>query len=213
VAGRECTVLFAKVKNPPDGSSQEDVLQRAWAQVNEASGVVVDHVVPGINVPRTTSGKAQRYQLLERFLAGEFDNIGIPRAWFDGSMGTATADVDAARSTATGTEERIRTVWADVLGIPAERIGPNLGFRSLGGTSVQAVQVLAGLERNFECALDYDLLLQCSSVREMAGYLAAGKGPSAPAGHRGDRRRRPLPWRRRDRSLLGQPCSGLGVGR
>lgn len=38
-------------------------------------GIPVDHVLPVARIPKTTSGKVQRHQLVQRFLSGEFDGV------------------------------------------------------------------------------------------------------------------------------------------
>jgi polyketide synthase PksJ len=44
-------------------------------QVVKKAGAVVSQVIPVKQIPTTTSGKIQRYQLKERFLSGEFDSL------------------------------------------------------------------------------------------------------------------------------------------
>jgi amino acid adenylation domain-containing protein len=43
------------------------------------------------------------------------------------------------------TEQRLATVWAEVLGVPLERIGRDDDFFELGGTSLAAVRMLVGM--------------------------------------------------------------------
>ena len=45
------------------------------ATLNEQAGLEVDHVIPVIRIPKTTSGKFQRRILADAFVNGEYDNI------------------------------------------------------------------------------------------------------------------------------------------
>ncbi len=47
----------------------------------------------------------------------------------------------------TATEHRLAAAWADVLGIPKDKIGRRDHFFDLGGTSLSAVKLVISLER------------------------------------------------------------------
>ena len=72
----------------------------------------------------------------------------------EGSVSIAVPTATAAPSTTpapmplswTEVEATVRAVWSQVLRIPAERIGPEDRFLAIGGSSLAAMEVLAGLE-------------------------------------------------------------------
>ncbi|MET7740856.1 amino acid adenylation domain-containing protein [Streptomyces sp. NPDC005385] len=80
-------------------------------------------------LPLTGNGKIDRNQLAA--LAAEFD----PRA----ENGTDTPR--------TPTERRLAAVWAEVLGVPHDRVGRGDDFFDRGGTSLSAVRVAISLDR------------------------------------------------------------------
>jgi acyl transferase domain-containing protein/acyl-CoA synthetase (AMP-forming)/AMP-acid ligase II/acyl carrier protein len=70
VAQRELLVLFVQTRGTDPDFPQ--LARRLRTQLLRKGGLLVDHVVPIASVPKTTSGKIERYKLVQRFLAGEF---------------------------------------------------------------------------------------------------------------------------------------------
>lgn len=92
-----------------------------------------DYMVPSYlhplrRLPRTANGKADKKALAE--LASTLGHGG------DGHTGPATA-----------TERRLAMLWAEVLGVPLERIGRHDNFFSLGASSLATVRVSVRLDR------------------------------------------------------------------
>src|SRR5437773_1184148 len=80
------------------------------------------------NLPLTANGKIDRRALMA--IGGELD--------------VAEQDHDGP---STATEHRLAAAWADVLGIPKDKIGRRDHFFDLGGTSLSAVKLVISLER------------------------------------------------------------------
>jgi hypothetical protein len=99
-------------------------------------------------LPLTGNGKVDRKRLTE--LAAELEATAL-RA--NGAM--------------TATERRLARAWADVLGIPAERIGSRDDFFALGGTSLSAVKLVVQLER----AIGLKELSERPMLADMAAWL------------------------------------------
>ncbi|WP_143662972.1 beta-ketoacyl synthase N-terminal-like domain-containing protein, partial [Streptomyces sp. wa1002] len=81
------------------------------------------------------------------------------------------------------TVEVVREVWARVLARPADSIGTDAPFGSLGGTSLKAMEVLAALEEAFGVTLPPAVIRDHGTVTALAGHLltvAPGPGPSEP---------------------------------
>ncbi|MFD7671436.1 amino acid adenylation domain-containing protein [Streptomyces anulatus] len=81
------------------------------------------------------------------------------------------------------TVEVVREVWARVLARPADSIGADAPFGSLGGTSLKAMEVLAELEEAFGVTLPPAVIRDHGTVTALAGHLltvAPGPGPSGP---------------------------------
>ena len=78
-------------------------------------------------------------------------------------------------------------LWCEVLGL--EEVSIRAGFTSLGGTSVQLVQLLTRLRSCFHGDLSIVDLFRYPTVERQAAYLAgAGVGTNLAAAHQRARR-------------------------
>ncbi|MFB6526588.1 amino acid adenylation domain-containing protein [Streptomyces sp. NPDC056399] len=83
-------------------------------------------------------------------------------------------------------EAVVRGLWARALGLPGSAIGLDDDFRALGGSSLKAMEVLAGLEDAFGVVLRPSDVRDYTTVAALAGLILAGgsddAGPGAGAG-------------------------------
>ena len=167
----EQTLLFVVVSDSAAARASE-VLEGARLGVLRTVRIPIDWLIPIDHgaIPRTSSGKVRRYRLGERFVAGAFSEVAVRAA---PAVPRAPEPVTAPHQM----EVAVRTAWSSVLGIPTDRIGLDVPFSDLGGGSVEAQDVLGHLEDALDRPLGQDLLLQCSTVREMASFLRAGGTP------------------------------------
>ncbi|MEU4154908.1 amino acid adenylation domain-containing protein [Actinoplanes sp. NPDC026670] len=155
-------------------------------------------VLPNGAFTRTTSGKLRRHPLRER-LATSLPHPG----WPSPSSGPADDSGESQPGPVAGAgaplgradvERVVREIWARVLGVPEEAIGPDDRFLAIGGSSLRALEVLAGLEDAFGRTLDPAMLRDCPTVPAFADRLLAAPGrevagePSGPAPAAADQR-------------------------
>ncbi|MFE3387621.1 amino acid adenylation domain-containing protein [Streptomyces anulatus] len=213
VTGAERVVVFVPWARPPRGAAEvlERVAARVREALLH-DDVRVLALPPGA-FPRTTSGKLQRRRLRERFEEGAFEEnasctsarrAGEPQAGEPGAGEVAAGDggglpaavpgraeaaqpaaepLTEAPRTRAATVEVVREVWARVLARPADSIGADAPFGSLGGTSLKAMEVLAALEEAFGVTLPPAVIRDHGTVTALAGHLltvAPGPGPSGP---------------------------------
>ncbi|MBT1099892.1 non-ribosomal peptide synthetase/type I polyketide synthase [Streptomyces sp. Tu10] len=213
VTGAERVVVFVPWARPPRGAAEvlERVAARVREALLH-DDVRVLALPPGA-FPRTTSGKLQRRRLRERFEEGAFEEgafapgerrAGEPEAGEPGSGEVAAGDGGGLLTAVPGraedaqpaaepltkapraraaTVEVVREVWARVLARPADSIGADAPFGSLGGTSLKAMEVLAELEEAFGVTLPPAVIRDHGTVTALAGHLltvAPGPGPSGP---------------------------------
>ena len=165
--GRECVVMFAasRSRNVP------------WARLHEMKlaaeeylSFPVDSVLPMKQLPRTSSGKIQRYKLAQEWLNGA---LADARDAFLSNAPAATVMVTPADDR----QDAIRRIWADVLQCDVASIGIDMSFTALGGTSVKAIEMLARLEERFGRIFGYALLLECRTVRDVGEFIAQHVAP------------------------------------
>ncbi|HTF95600.1 MAG TPA: beta-ketoacyl synthase N-terminal-like domain-containing protein [Cellvibrio sp.] len=173
---REKIVLFAITKGiAGERESLRELFTQVWKGINDVFSLSLDCIVSVKNIPRTTSGKLQRYQLREAFIAGEFKTENcffVDELLSVSSPSTKVAPHEpSVNLTQEDITDLVHACWASVLGYPRTSITQDDHFRSLGGTSIKAVQLLGLLEETFATRLSHEFLLQCRNIREMSVYL------------------------------------------
>ncbi|GIE31837.1 hypothetical protein Ait01nite_048820 [Actinoplanes italicus] len=195
--GRERVAVFiaAPAVRPAPATLPELVRSRV-AEALAHDDVRVE-VVPTGAFTRTTSGKLRRQPLRDRLTEPDPSGCAVPVSQPAGDSGEAQPDLPGCvvpLSPGAGNsggaqlggggplgrdeaERVVREVWARVLGVEAAGIGPEDRFLAIGGSSLKAMEVLAGLEDAFGRTLDPVLLRDCATVPALADrLLAAGNG-------------------------------------
>lgn len=121
--------------------------------------MVPDHVIPVPRLPLNTSGKVDW-----RALPGPAQ-AGPP------------TDDSPTHTRLTGAQRQLARMWADVLGVPPETIGPDDGFFDLGGNSLQLGVLLGRLRTGLSMADLYS----ARTLAAMADTLALADRSGAPA--------------------------------
>ncbi|SBT65700.1 amino acid adenylation domain-containing protein [Micromonospora sediminicola] len=85
------------------------------------------------------------------------------------------AGIHAFEPPRSGDEQRLATLWAEVLGLPAGRVGRHDDFFDLGGTSLSAVHLLMRLDHQLSLTdmLTHSVLRDQARLLEAAGDTAA----------------------------------------
>ncbi|MFY1636915.1 beta-ketoacyl synthase N-terminal-like domain-containing protein [Solwaraspora sp. WMMB335] len=171
--GTERIVAFVQWARPP-AATADAVLRQTATRLVEATGHDQVRVlpVPAGAFARTTSGKLRRRRLRERYAAGDF--AAVEQQWVNSSIANLPGSRVGSRS---DVEELVRQVWAAVLCRPVDEIGLHDRFPALGGSSLQAMEVLARLEDALGRTLDPAELRERATVAALADHLIA---PAAP---------------------------------
>lgn len=169
--GMEKVVLFSSLKRI-EGDIME-YYRRILQFINEETGIVIDCVVPLSSIPKTTSGKIQRFKMIEEFLEGKYsDSTLYPLAGSSLAIKAAVSSGnDAISANPASNREVIRKIWAEILEKPAGEITDTAAFTSIGGTSVKAFQMLVLLEERLEMEFSHDILIQCRTIEDMDEYI------------------------------------------
>ncbi|MFF2650688.1 amino acid adenylation domain-containing protein [Streptomyces sp. NPDC058045] len=88
----------------------------------------------------------------------------------------AQDEAEGHEAPATDTERRLAAAWAEVLSLPADRVGRGDGFFDLGGTSLSAVRLVVKAGRAFTLR---DVVAH-PVLRDLARFLDEGR-PATPA--------------------------------
>ena len=134
-------------------------------------GLAVDSIIPVKEILKTTSGKVQRFKMVERYCEGYFDEEDkIIREAFLKSF--AAGEIVPPYNS---TEEKILQIWKEVfkenrLGMEIE-FGVTHNFLQLGGDSTDAIKILNNVEDEFNVKLDQSLLFKEQTVRDIAAIV------------------------------------------
>ncbi|RED86532.1 non-ribosomal peptide synthetase [Cohnella phaseoli] len=161
--GSEEVVYFVSHRGEPEKfADQAARIQRA---LNARMGIDVRNVLPVRAIPKTTSGKTQRYKLAEQFRAGEFAELAQTMT----ELLQANLQHKAHKSPQNATEAKLLAIWQEVL--ERERIGTDDAFFEIGGQSLGASHVLARIEHEFEVEVPIQRLFELATIEAMAEYI------------------------------------------
>ena len=134
-------------------------------------GTIAKHVIPVRRLPKTTSGKVRHFELLQRFRNNEFEEINEEIS----SLLRAVPQNEPA-NTWTDTERTLRGIWESTFNYSG--IGRDDNFFALGGTSLQALRIVAQLQSEFKGAFEIEDLYLHPTIEELA-RVVEGKGRSS----------------------------------
>lgn len=144
------------------------IRQTIMERLQETLGIEVTHVIPIRMIPKTTSGKLQRFQLRNSYENGEYDEV---MKEIEHSV-EKDIEHDAEKHDAQGAlEEFLLKSWSKVLNVPEEKISIDEEFFALGGNSIRAFQLLDEMEKYFGRELGTEVLVLCKTIRQMVDYL------------------------------------------
>lgn len=124
-------------------------------------------------IPKTSSGKIIRHQLLENYLDGQFSSQCIQLLELLEIAPDLSADREAGKHvTISELKLLIRHFWSEVLGISQKAIGDHDPFFSLGGTSIKAIEVISMAEEMIECPITHDMFREHDTIHQLANYIA-----------------------------------------
>ncbi len=132
--------------------------------ISRQLGLEIAKVVPVKRIPKTTSGKVQRYKLGEAYQNGEYSSL-LEELQQLAENSTENIEIEPP------TTEKER-VLAGILGevLEVRAIGINNSFYEIGGNSINALQVIDALkEKNF--SLNLETLVSSASIRELAEQM------------------------------------------
>ena len=138
-------------------------------QLQQDLGLTVDMMIPiKKRIPKTSSGKMQRYKLLEQYEKGEFDEAIDHLSLL--LKAEEARSIQHKVSPQTTTEKLLHRLWYEELLLAPEKVGIHDHFAELGGKSINAASILAELE-NYHIYLDSGILEKYKTIAEIAGYI------------------------------------------
>ncbi len=177
-AGVELGKAAACAARPPQGEADEvlmfvlyrDALEefvplakRVRKCINEQIGIVVNHVIPVGRIPKTTSGKIQRYLLAQAYQAGEYNTViaalQAHLAKVSGALSAEHSEVEAIL------KEICNTFLKD------KPIEVNDNIFELGTSSLTLAQIYQRIEIIYPGQIEVTDFFDYPTIAELAKYL------------------------------------------
>lgn len=132
-------------------------------QLNEKAGLDVAEVVPIKSVPKTTSGKVQRFALADSYLEGDFSEIIA-------GLVELSETREGASKAAGSTLERVlleicNTVIAD------QRVGLNDNIFEMGTSSLKLAQIHEKIDELYPDVIDLTDFFDYPTIEELAVFM------------------------------------------
>ncbi|HUE11743.1 MAG TPA: non-ribosomal peptide synthetase [Steroidobacteraceae bacterium] len=132
--------------------------------INEHTGLEVAQVIPVKRIPKTTSGKVQRYMLEKSHIEGEFDaEVAALKALREAHTGPHVQGSDL--------EARLQTICETAL--PGKRIEVGDNLFEIGASSLKLIEIHESIDRDFPGLIDLTELFDHPTIAELAKHLSA----------------------------------------
>ena len=152
--------LLAFVLYRADPESFVDLADKVRGVIGEHTGLEVDHVIPVARIPKTTSGKVQRAQLLNAYFDGEFDEVIARLAPAEAEAFETDADPLIAEL------ERIAHEFSK-----DRRIGADDDLFEVGLSSLTLTEIVLAVDERYPGKVDINDLFDYPTIREIAAFI------------------------------------------
>lgn len=158
--------LIAFVFHRGSTESFMSVVKSLKKLISSRMGLVIDTVIPVTNIPRTTSGKLKRFQLLEEFVRGDFKDVIEELRKLDGDAAVVVSTVKPENID----EERLINIWRNVLN--KNDISTDVNFFEIGGNSLKSAEAISLINKAFRVDAEIEIIYQNPSIKELAPEIA-----------------------------------------
>ncbi len=160
---REEVLVFVVHKG--DLSVFTERVKEIRAVIGRRYGFEVEAVIPVKELPKTTSGKLQRYKLAEQYRQGVFDAVltelsALNQDWQEAAVPAANVS-----------QQIILDIWKQVL--QKDALGIRHNFFEAGGGSIQAIAAGLRMQEALGIVLPGDLLHRCPTVEEAEAAIGS----------------------------------------
>ena len=136
---------------------------RARKCINEQTGIVIDHVIPVAKIPKTTSGKIQRFMLADAYQHGEYNAVLTQLRQL--------TDQDASEDI--GERSKIETHLKEICDayLTNESVGLHDNIFEVGTSSLMLAQIYQRIEAIYPGKLEVTDFFDYPTIAELAVYL------------------------------------------
>ncbi|MET3210040.1 UNVERIFIED_CONTAM: iturin family lipopeptide synthetase A [Paenibacillus sp. PvR008] len=154
------------------------LVQKLKSHLNYRGGWHIQDVVPIRRIPKTTSGKVQRFKLAQSYEKGEFDEILTTLAEVTQTLQAAERAVLPQGEI----EQKLIGICQDILNVKS--IGTDDSYFDIGVTSLQLVQIVDQLEDQLGIHIEVTDFFSYPTIAKLAAYISSqglSRGTAATA--------------------------------
>lgn len=134
--------------------------------VNEQMGIDVKAVIPINKIPKTTSGKMQRYLLGEQYINGEFDEVLK-------TLGEWQKNQESVKSVGNAVEQSLQAICDEL--ITDKKVGVDDNIFEIGTTSLILAQIHQRIEELYPGKVEVTDFFDYPTIKELATYIEQKK--------------------------------------
>lgn len=139
------------------------IVKRVRKCINEHIGIVVSHVIPVARIPKTTSGKIQRFLLAESYQKGEYSEILAKLHGFTAELAEAAPEAHSE------VEKNLKEICNAFL--KDKPLGVHDNIFELGTSSLTLAQIYQRIEALYPGQLEVTDFFDYPTIAELARYL------------------------------------------
>jgi len=165
---REKEEIVAFILHRSEPAAFLPILRAVKEELRLKGGVEIDRLIPVKEIPKTTSGKLQRYRLIEQWRNGDFSETEELLA---GLMEAPSDLTPPAEEAINETEGRLLDIWGRVLGVSARSTRQD--FFTAGGTSLKAAELSMMILKEWGVDISPVTFYEKRTVRDIAPLIAS----------------------------------------
>lgn len=141
------------------------LLKELRSHINAGAGFEPDRIIPVKDIPRTTSGKLQRFKLLQQYKNGEFVEVEneINKLLEEAGLNEPIVEPDNEN------EQKLSEIWMGILGL--DQVGVTQNFFEIGGNSLKAAEMSMAFAKTFQADLPLEVLYERTTIRELIATI------------------------------------------
>ncbi len=160
-AGTDQILVFVLFKG--DAAEFLPLLRCIRQRLNEQIGLEVERVLPVRELPKTTSGKLQRFLLVQRYQQGDFAEI-------DAELQTLLAQpIHLQAISQDRLVSELKAICAEV--VPQQVIDENANIFALGASSLSLAQIHERIDAAYPEMLDLSDFFEYPTLAQLSAYL------------------------------------------
>jgi len=139
-----------------------ELAKKVTSHIQQKMGIYINHVLPTRDIPKTTSGKLQRYKLAESYIQGDYDSListleGIKQ--------------EKIKKSPIDIQEVLDRIFQDVLG---RSLGMDEHFLDAGGNSLLLTKVTDELQSTYGIEVKVADLFNYPTINLLVEYIKQG---------------------------------------